>query len=157
MGILFINDVYTCATLENADKIIPTGFYHVRLTMSPKFGEILPLLDHVPGRDGIRIHPGNTAKDSSGCILVGLDDKPAQLRQSRKTFNALREQLLEAVQQREDIYIDIQDCSTIRLLQNRVYDHATQYGTIDESYQLVHVLDSDKSSDSAMTDHVINY
>ena len=70
-GRLIIDGRAVCDTLENADHIIPTGTYPVRLTMSPRFGEVLPLLDHVVGRTGIRIHPGNTARDSSGCILVG--------------------------------------------------------------------------------------
>ena len=58
------------ATLENADFIIPEGTYELVLTMSPKFGVVLPLLENVPGRSGIRIHTGTKPEHSKGCILV---------------------------------------------------------------------------------------
>ena len=63
-------DTIICATLENADFIIPEGKYPVVLTMSPKFGKVLPLLENVPGRSGIRIHTGTKPEHSKGCILV---------------------------------------------------------------------------------------
>lgn len=75
-------------TLENAEKKIPTGIYKLEFTYSPKFSpkaiykdfRVVPLID-VPHREGIRIHIGNTDKDTTGCILVGnklvaLEDKP---------------------------------------------------------------------------------
>ena len=63
-------DTILCATLENADFIIPEGRYELALTMSPKFGVVLPLLENVPGRSGIRIHTGTKPEHSRGCILV---------------------------------------------------------------------------------------
>ena len=33
---------------------------------------MMPLLLNVPGFDGIRIHKGNSAIDTSGCILVEI-------------------------------------------------------------------------------------
>ena len=72
----------TLDTLEPWRCAIPAGCYRLRLTYSPSFQEILPLLDGVLGyaqqphngmrRTGIRIHAGNTIADSRGCILVGL-------------------------------------------------------------------------------------
>lgn len=58
-------------TLENAEYIIPLGVYPIEYTLSPKFNRLLPLLK-VPHRKGIRIHAGNSAADSKGCILLGL-------------------------------------------------------------------------------------
>lgn len=58
-------------TLENAEYIIPMGVYPVEYTWSPKFNRLLPLLK-VPHRKGIRIHAGNSAADTKGCILLGL-------------------------------------------------------------------------------------
>ncbi len=58
-------------TLENAEFIIPLGVYPIEYTWSPKFNRLLPLLK-VPHRKGIRIHSGNSASDSKGCILLGL-------------------------------------------------------------------------------------
>ena len=58
------------ATLENADYIIPVGIYEVRVTYSPRFKRMLPLIGNVPGRSGIRIHRGTKPEHSKGCILV---------------------------------------------------------------------------------------
>ena len=63
-------DTILCSTLENADFIIPEGKYELVLTMSPKFGVVLPLLENVPGRSGIRIHTGTKPEHSKGCVLV---------------------------------------------------------------------------------------
>lgn len=60
----------TFDTLENADFLIPAGTYPLRLTWSPKFKKVLPLIDEVPGREGIRIHRGTVPEHSTGCVLV---------------------------------------------------------------------------------------
>ena len=109
-------------TLENTDYAIPAGFYRVRLTQSPRFKEILPLLDGVMGfrksnaeyrtRSGIRIHAGNTIEHTEGCILVGSADLPnKRLLSSRKALNQLREYLLNYQKQNpnEEIYIEISE------------------------------------------------
>ena len=109
-------------TLEHYQYAIPTGCYRLRLTQSPKFGEILPLLDGVYGfarpnapyrqRVGIRIHAGNIIQHSTGCILVGAADTPNQrLLSSRKALNQLRDYLLNYQKQHphEEIYIEISE------------------------------------------------
>ena len=58
------------ATLENEDYIIPTGTYPVRVTWSPKFKRMMPIVLNVPGRSGIRFHRGTKPEHSRGCILV---------------------------------------------------------------------------------------
>ena len=58
------------ATLENADYIIPVGIYAIRVTWSPRFKRMLPLVEQVPGRSGIRFHRGTKPEHSKGCILV---------------------------------------------------------------------------------------
>ena len=74
LGRLFMGDTCICYTLENAQKAIPAGFYSIKNSKSPKFGRELPLLfsSNVPSSRGVRIHSGNTAKDSQGCVLVGM-------------------------------------------------------------------------------------
>ena len=62
----------TVATLENADFIIPEGEYTLNRTYSPRFKKMLPLLENVPGREGIRIHRGSIPEHSKGCILVDI-------------------------------------------------------------------------------------
>lgn len=63
-------DSILCATLENADFIVPEGTYQLVNTMSPRFKKILPLLVNVPGRSGIRVHTGTKPEHSKGCVLV---------------------------------------------------------------------------------------
>ena len=58
------------ATIENDDYIIPCGTYPVRVTWSPKFKRMLPLVLNVKGRSGIRFHRGTKPEHSRGCILV---------------------------------------------------------------------------------------
>lgn len=86
-----------CDTLEPAGTskypCIPEGNYHFHLYPSPKFKRHVPLLDDVPGRKYIEIHPGNTLQDTLGCILVGtastLKDGTPILKDSRKAFGKL--------------------------------------------------------------------
>ena len=74
LGKLYLNGAIVCYTLENASKAIPTGLYMVQNSKSPKFKRELPLIwnSGVHSSRGIRFHRGNTAKDSQGCILVGM-------------------------------------------------------------------------------------
>lgn len=82
IGELFLNGERICDTLENPwvdnqrnISCIPEGIYPVRLRLPRESGTrdyIHLLVQEVPNRDWILFHRGNTAKDTSGCILVGL-------------------------------------------------------------------------------------
>jgi hypothetical protein len=74
LGRLYFCGKMICYTLENASKAIPCGLYALQNSKSPKFKRELPLLFNsgVPASRGIRIHRGNTYKDSKGCVLVGM-------------------------------------------------------------------------------------
>ena len=61
---------YICDTLENADYLIPALIYKVSVTQSPRFKRLLPILNQVPGRSGIRFHRGSQPEHSKGCILI---------------------------------------------------------------------------------------
>ena len=60
------------STLENADFIIPAGTYPLKRTYSYKFKKLLPILEDVPDREGIRIHRGTKPEHSQGCILTDM-------------------------------------------------------------------------------------
>ena len=64
-----------CETLENADYLIPALIYSVQVTQSPRFKRLLPILQQVPGRTGIRVHRGTKPEHSKGCILVSAEDE----------------------------------------------------------------------------------
>ena len=62
-------------TLENAEFLIPPLTYKIAVTMSPRFGRLLPVLQQVPNRSGIRFHRGCRPEHSEGCILVSRADE----------------------------------------------------------------------------------
>ena len=113
IGRLYINGKYFCDTLEDVDRglddsmteedinemkikgetAIPTGIYTVLLTYSPKYKRVMPLVNNVKGYSGIRIHSGNTHKDTEGCLLVGKNTKVGMVTDSRNTFEALFKRL----------------------------------------------------------------
>lgn len=134
IGKLYIDGEYFCDTIEDKDRglfqnmplqqlkekkvkhqtAIPTGTYKITLDIqSPKFSQksqydfckgYLPRLIDVPAFEGILIHIGNKAGDSSGCILVGENKVKGQVINSTNTFKKLYEKLKEAT---EEITIDI--------------------------------------------------
>ena len=69
-GLFYERRHFLCDTLENADYLVPALIYKVAVTQSPKFKRLLPILQQVPGRSGIRIHRGTIPEHSLGCILV---------------------------------------------------------------------------------------
>ena len=70
-------------------------------------GGKMPRIVNVPGYEGVLIHPGNTALDTLGCVLVGRNTKVGQLTQSRDTFKALYVKMLAAHKRGEKITIEI--------------------------------------------------
>ena len=127
IGILYVDGVRFCNTLEDVVRTgakvpgrtaIPAGTFRIRMDMvSPKFknktwakpykGKVPRLMD-VPQFDGVLIHPGNTAADTEGCILVGLNKEKGKVLDSQKVFRQLMDEYLVPASQRgEDIWIDV--------------------------------------------------
>lgn len=96
IGKLYIDGHYFCDTLEDtvrpANKkiagktAIPAGNYKVIKSYSPRFKKILPEILNVPNFTGVRIHAGNTAKDTDGCVLLGLNKTKGAVLDSQATM-----------------------------------------------------------------------
>lgn len=117
IGEMFINGKFTCYTLEDVvrpknEKVfgqtaIPYGSYRITVTHSPRFGVDLPLVNDVPGFSGVRIHPGNTAADTEGCILVGLGKTETSVTHSRDAFSGVMAQIRDAIKQGEEVTLEV--------------------------------------------------
>ena len=133
----FINGVRFYETVEDKDRglssgmsladinskkvygetAIPTGTYKVILSVSNKFktrawakkyGGLVPELVNVPGFSGVRIHPGNTAADSLGCILPGENKIKGGVTNSTKRYYELMDKyIVPAWSRKEEITITI--------------------------------------------------
>lgn len=120
IGAMSADGEWQCWTLEDtvrppgAAKVfgqtaIPVGTYQVILTMSAHFGRELPLVVNVPGFAGVRIHPGNTAADTEGCVLVGCDRLAKSLGRSRVAFDALMLRMREAWGQGRGVQLEVRN------------------------------------------------
>ena len=100
------------------ETAIPKGTYGVAMNVtSPKYAGVawywqfcqgkMPRLLNVPGFDGILIHPGTTALDARGCILVGKNTKVGKLTESRACFQQIYRLMKAAADRGEDITIEI--------------------------------------------------
>lgn len=115
IGSMFVNGVFECFTLEDPERdrkiygrtAIPKGRYEVIINWSNRFKQLMPLLLNVPDYEGVRIHAGNDAADTLGCILVGTTRSPNFIGQSRAAYTALMKKLRE-VHKKEKIYIKIE-------------------------------------------------
>src|SRR5208283_350640 len=137
-GNLFVNDALECWTLEEAHNskvleqtitglpgtCIAAGTYKVVLSYSPRFSsdpkfvalcvslnchKLMPEVLDVPNRTDIRIHWGNTAKDTHGCVLLGKTHSPDFIGGSREAFAELYEKMVKAIQNFESITLEVLD------------------------------------------------
>ena len=136
IGKVYIDGKYYCDSIEDTDRglyasmpaselkalkvagktAIPMGCYQIVYTLSPKFsrrewakplGGQLPLLQGVPGFDGIRIHPGTDENSTSGCIIVGENKVVGKVVNSQATYHRLNSILHPAFEKEEEICIQI--------------------------------------------------
>lgn len=126
IGDLLIDGVFECLTLEDRDRglkkdmpledikakkvyaqtAIPEGRYELIVNFSNRFQHYMPLLLGVPGFEGIRIHSGNTAANSEGCILLGKTEAANFVGNSRMAYRSFLPKL-RAVEKTEKIFITI--------------------------------------------------
>ena len=124
---LYANGVYLCDVLEDkvrdinkngkfdngevkvyGETAIPYGTYEITITYSNRFKRLLPLLLNVPDFDGIRMHPGNTAEDTHGCLLVGKNSEIGKITESKKTFEMVFDLIQKAINRKDKVTITIQ-------------------------------------------------
>lgn len=126
IGRMMIDGVFECFTLEDKvreddrpyaqwkiknETAIPRQRYRVVITESIRFKRDMPLLignkEFADNWSGVRIHAGNTAKDTSGCILVGKRVGDGCLEQSRVAYTALFDKIDYAISHSETVYLEI--------------------------------------------------
>ena len=116
IGVLLVDGEHECYTLEDivrpdgAPKVfgqtaIPYGTYDVVITFSNHFQRDLPLLVGVPNFEGVRIHSGNRAEDTEGCLLVGTGHTGDSVTNSRVAFDALFPKIWDAIERGEKVTI----------------------------------------------------
>jgi len=126
IGELDINGTFECYTLEDKDRgllqtmsltdikskkvdgktAIPAGRYELAITFSDRFQKYLPLLLNVPGYEGVRIHNGNTAADTEGCLLLGTSVDKDFVGNSKSALQSFLSKLTPA-SKKEKIFITI--------------------------------------------------
>ena len=124
-GKLFVNDGFQCYTLEDKDRklevngcsakvqditCIPRGTYNVTISMSNRFKRFLIEVQGVPCFTGIRIHSGNKAENTEGCILVGglnAKDGDNWIGESKIAYEALHKKVKQALSSGEKITLAV--------------------------------------------------
>jgi hypothetical protein len=123
VGTLYLEGNFECFILEDVCResppgswkpelkvkgatAIPYGVYTVIINYSNRFSRPLPLLLAVPNFEGIRIHPGNSAADTEGCLLPGLIRTIDRVQSSQLAFGQLYRKL-HAVHETEKITLTI--------------------------------------------------
>ena len=120
IGKIYINGIHFCDSIEDrvrelgvngegkvsGETAIPEGTYEIKLTYSPRFKKYMPELIDVPFFKGVRIHSGNSAKDTEGCIIVGENKVVGQVLNSIKTYYNILEEIKEALL-KERVFIKI--------------------------------------------------
>lgn len=117
VGSFYVDDKKFCYTLEDTVRsgpkvpgatAIPTGIYTVIVDKSKRFNRDMPHILDVQGFEGIRIHSGNTDKDTEGCVLLGTTWLGGDfIGGSRAAFDKFFDILQAAIRLKEQITIEI--------------------------------------------------
>jgi hypothetical protein len=126
LGELSVNGTHFCFTLEDEVRVddpttpvnegakvygetaIPAGTYELAITFSPKFKKDMILVKDVEGFTGIRIHSGNDAEDTLGCILVGATvDSDTRIHGGSTTLPLLFALIHTAIAQGQKVILSI--------------------------------------------------
>jgi len=117
---VYVNEVFECYFLEDVFRpgdifqvkvkgqtAIPRGTYQVIIDDSVRFKRRMPHILNVPNFEGVRIHAGNTAEDTEGCLLTGTRRDVDYVGQSRDAFDKLFAKIEQAQLSGEKILLTI--------------------------------------------------
>lgn len=117
IGEMYVDGVFECFTLEDVvrpsgekvygETAIPAGCYRVTITHSNRFGRDMPLVNDVPSFSGVRIHTGNVAANTEGCILVGRTKGADFIGESKLAFEPLFKKIGDAIQHGEEVWLEV--------------------------------------------------
>lgn len=109
-----------CFVLEDEDRkleaggkkifgktAIPRGRYRIVKDWSPKYNRTMAHLLGVRGFEGIRIHPGNDARDTEGCLIPGQEKVKNYVRKSKAAYDALMVKLDAIWAKGDEVWITI--------------------------------------------------
>lgn len=120
IGKLYVENIFFSYSLEDVDRhleqggtkipgetAIPRGSYKVTIDFSNRFQKQMMHVLNVPQFEGIRIHAGNTAKDTEGCILLGKVRSDNAVFNSRDAVNALFEKVRTALNAGQEVTMEV--------------------------------------------------
>lgn len=121
LGRMYLDNVFFCHTCEDEDRFlegqvtekvygataIPRGRYKVETSYSNRFCRVLPIVLDVPGFTGIRLHGGNRAEDSDGCLLVGQVRTSSGIAQCATTVQRVIDQIEDAADLGIETWLEI--------------------------------------------------
>jgi hypothetical protein len=121
LGKLYINGQFECYILEDeyrekkikGETRIPCGTYRLDLRVSPRFsprlGHKVIWLKDVPNFEFILVHPGNTEKDTDGCLLTGKAVDGWTVTESRAAYEAYYSKTAPAIDSGKPCYLTVID------------------------------------------------
>lgn len=126
LGKMYLDNVFFCQALEDEDRFlersledisekkvygrtaIPRGRYRLVTSFSNRFQRVLPAVLDVPGFSGIRVHGGNTANDSLGCILVGQVRTSLGIAKCKDTVQRIIDQIDDGAELGIETWLEIE-------------------------------------------------
>lgn len=120
IGKMYVDSVFFAYTLEDIDRhledggkkilgetAIPRGTYKVTIDFSNRFQRQMMHVLNVPQFEGVRIHAGNTDKDTEGCILLGKVRSDNAVFNSRDAVAALFEKVSAALDAGQEVNLEV--------------------------------------------------
>jgi hypothetical protein len=119
IGKLSVDGLDLCDTLEDVvrapgmkipgETAIPYGKYKVTIDWSNRFQRLMPHILNVPNFAGIRIHWGNWAFNTEGCLLIGHGSVKDEILNSKIAFNDLWSKLKPAIDAGQEVWVEVTD------------------------------------------------